>query len=128
MVRLNGYIEAWGRGIQKICEECELIGAKIPEYQVLGDDITVKFTAILTDESFIRTKDVRKGVRKESDTCTRILEFVTLQSDISLSEIADQLGVSYRTVQRSMADLKKKGVVVRIGGRKNGYWEIKQTI
>lgn len=127
-----GYIEAWGRGIQKICEECELIGAKIPEYQVLGDDITVKFTAILTDESFIRTKDVRKGVRKgvrkESDMYTRILELVTLQSDISLSEIADQLGVSYRTVQRSMSDLKKKGVVVRIGGRKNGYWEIKQTI
>ena len=36
---------AWGRGIQKIYEECDLIGAKIPEYSILGDDITVKFAA-----------------------------------------------------------------------------------
>ena len=35
-----GYIESWGRGIQKIYEECDLIGAKIPEYSILGDDIT----------------------------------------------------------------------------------------
>lgn len=102
-----GYIETWGRDIQKICEECDLIGAKIPEYRVLGDDITVKFTVILTDENFIRTKDVRKGVRKENDTHTKILEFITFRSDISLSEIADQLSVSYKTVQRSMAELKK---------------------
>ena len=41
-----GYIEAWGRGIQKICEACEEIGAPIPEYTLLGDDLTVKFSAL----------------------------------------------------------------------------------
>lgn len=94
-----------------------------------GEEASRRFVknAILTDENFIRTKDVRKDVRKESDTHTKILELVILQPDISLSEIADQLGVSYRTVQRSMAELKKNGVVVRVGGRKNGYWEVKQT-
>ena len=55
-----GYIESWGRGIQKICEECNLIGAKIPEYNILGDDITVKFTAVATSKTFKRTNDVRK--------------------------------------------------------------------
>jgi len=56
-----GYIESWGRGIQKICEECNLIGAKIPEYSILGDDITVKFTAVANSKDFNRTNDVRKG-------------------------------------------------------------------
>ncbi len=56
-----GYIESWERGIQKICEECNLIGAKIPEYSILGDDITVKFTAVANSKDFNRTNDVRKG-------------------------------------------------------------------
>lgn len=48
-----------GRGIQKICEECDLIGVKIPGYNILGDDITVKFTAI-SNKISNRTNDVRK--------------------------------------------------------------------
>ena len=41
-----GYIEAWGRGIQKICESCHELGTPEPEYTVLGNDITVKFFAL----------------------------------------------------------------------------------
>lgn len=108
-----GYIEAWGRGIQKICEECDLIGAKIPEYSILGEDITVKFTAVATSKAFKRTNDVRK----EKSVNTKVLEFITAQTDISLSEIADRLGVSYKMVQRAVADLKKIGVIERVGGR-----------
>lgn len=55
-----GYIQSWGRGIQKICEECDWIGAKIPEYSILGDDITVKFTSVETGKALKRTNDVRK--------------------------------------------------------------------
>ncbi len=41
-----GYIESWGRGIQKICEACKTLGAELPEYIVHGEDIMVKFTAL----------------------------------------------------------------------------------
>ncbi len=109
-----GYIESWGRGIQKNCEECDLIGAKIPEYNILGDDITVKFTAVATSKTFKRTNDVRK----ENTMNMKVLELITVQTDISLSEIADRLGVLYKTVQRTVADLKRVGAIERIGGRK----------
>ena len=118
-----GYIESWGRGIQKICEECNLIGAKIPEYSILGDDITVKFTAVATSKAFKRTNDVRK----ENTMNMKVLELITVQTDISLSEIADRLGVLYKTVQRTVADLKRVGAIERIGGRKKGYWRVKET-
>ena len=114
-----GYIESWGRGIQKICEECDLIGAQAPEYSVLGDDITVKLNAVPIG-NFNRTNDVRK----EKAMNIKVLELITAQTDISLSEIADRLGVSYKTVQRAVADLKKFGVIERIGGRRKGYWRI----
>ena len=112
-----GYIESWGRGIQKICEECDLIGAKIPEYNILGDDITVKFTAVATSKAFKRTNDVRK----ENTMNMKVLELITVQTDISLSEIAD------KTVQRAVADLKRLGVIERMGGRRKGYWRVKEN-
>ena len=40
-----GYIETWGRGIQKIYESCKELGIPAPEYSIVGEDITVKFTA-----------------------------------------------------------------------------------
>ena len=118
-----GYIESWGRGIQKICEECDLIGAKIPEYSILGNDITVKFTAVVTSKVFKRTNDVRK----EKGMNTKVLELIKAQTDISLSEIAGRLGVSYKTVQRAVADLKKIGIIERVGGRRKGYWRVKEN-
>ena len=44
-----------------------------------------------------------------------------------MPEIADRLGVSYKTVQRAVADLKKIGVIERVGGRRKGYWRIKDS-
>ncbi|MDO4280506.1 MAG: ATP-binding protein, partial [Peptococcaceae bacterium] len=41
-----GYIESWGRGIQKICDACKSLGADGPEYIVHGEDIMVKFKAL----------------------------------------------------------------------------------
>ncbi len=32
-----GYIESWGRGIQKICDACKKLGAEEPEYIVKKD-------------------------------------------------------------------------------------------
>lgn len=40
-----GYIESWGRGIQKIFEACEEYGASQPEYVVHSEDIMLKLPA-----------------------------------------------------------------------------------
>ena len=100
-----------------------MIGAKIPEYSILGDDIIVKFTAVANSKDFNRTNDVRKG----KSLNTKVFGLIAAQTDISLSEIADRLGVSYKTVQRAMADLKKIGVIERVGGRRKGFWKIKEN-
>ncbi len=41
-----GYIESWGRGIQKIRDACKSLGTDEPEYMVHGEDIMVKFKAL----------------------------------------------------------------------------------
>ncbi len=41
-----GYVEAWGRGIEKICDECEAYGADKPEYIVHSVDIMLILHAL----------------------------------------------------------------------------------
>lgn len=41
-----GYIETWGRGIQKICDECRALGTDLPRYDVLGTGIRLHFKAL----------------------------------------------------------------------------------
>ena len=51
-----GYIEAWGRGIDKIFSACRELGAKVPEYEIGAGDITVSFEALELDYSLIKEK------------------------------------------------------------------------
>ncbi|MBQ5989857.1 MAG: putative DNA binding domain-containing protein, partial [Oscillospiraceae bacterium] len=41
-----GFIENWGQGIQKICDECEKIGADKPVYELIGTTLRVHFPAL----------------------------------------------------------------------------------
>ena len=42
---LAGFIESWGRAIEKICSACERDGVPQPEYTINPGDIMIKFTA-----------------------------------------------------------------------------------
>lgn len=42
-----GYVETWGRGIEKICETCKNYGVPMPEYTLHLEDIMVKFTPLV---------------------------------------------------------------------------------
>lgn len=122
-----GYIEAWGRGIQKVLESCRELGSSAPEYTVLGDDLTVKFTALASaviPNGHNDQKNVQKDDRKENETEQRILDMIATQQDISMSAMADQMGISYKTVQRAINHLKENGRIRRNGGKRFGYWEI----
>ncbi len=120
----EGYIEAWGRGIQKICEACRELGTPNPEYTVLGDDITVKFTAL---ES-AKTSEVKKP-KHQGDVLDDVLDdqiVSELRKDAKLNqkELANRLQISVSSIQRAMHRLKESGRIVRKGGKRYGHWVI----
>ncbi len=41
-----GYIELWGRGIEKICEACMEMGAELPVYELRGNGLRIHFKAL----------------------------------------------------------------------------------
>ena len=54
----------------------------------------------------------------------KILVLIKQYNQISAVQIATQLSVSYRTIERDIDKLKKSGKLKRIGTDKGGYWEI----
>ena len=119
-----GYIESWGRGIQKICDACKNLGADWPKYIVHGEDIMVKFTALQSarvpeSKTPKRQNDVLNGVLAE-----RILEELHISPTITQATLAKKLEVPYRSLQRKIDELKAEGRIERIGGKRYGHWEI----
>lgn len=55
-----------------------------------------------------------------------VLELIKINPSFKIKEIADALNVSSRTVSSLIASLVKKGLIKRVGGKKDGHWEIKQ--
>ena len=71
-----------------------------------------KSNAVIADE---------KGLNVQHE---RVLGYLRADRHISAVSIAADLEISARQVERILADLKKKGIIQRIGANKNGYWEV----
>lgn len=112
-----GYIETWGRGVEKIIKACKEIGAKDPEYEVEFGDITIRFEAI--DLDYTTDKASNKALNEEERI---ILETIIEQPRTSQEEMVDRTGYSRSKIQRIMKQLKNKGLIYRAGAKKNGTW------
>ena len=52
---------------------------------------------------------------------------VLRDGSLNYARYAALIGVSEATIKRRLNELKKEGVIVRIGSNKTGHWEIKNT-
>ena len=124
-----GFIETWGQGIQKICDECRDLGADIPSYELIGTTLRIRFHAL--ESALIDQPKVPKGQSaKENGTlddtlALKIIEIVRRNPEITLDQLSLEAGIARRTLTRHMSMLKEAGRIERIGGKRFGYWEIK---
>ncbi len=57
-----------------------------------------------------------------------ILHLIRDNKDITTTEMTEYLGVTRRTIQRVLDDLKDKGIAERKGGMRYGYWEVVDSV
>jgi len=69
-------------------------------------------------------KGFGKGSEKTIPTSFFIFELLTIYSEITAVEIGKIIGISDRSVEKHISRLKKVTLIKRVGGRKEGYWEI----
>ena len=116
-----GFIESWGRGVEKICRLCKEYGISEPEYTVHSNDIMMMFKANMI---FVAQKDdtVNDTV---NDTANAILALIKQNPSITYEDLTEKTRKSRRTISRIITELKATGTLVRVGSDKSGYWEIK---
>ncbi len=54
----------------------------------------------------------------------KVLALLKENASVTTAEMAEQLSVNRRTIQRGLDVLKGKGVIERKGGKRYGYWEV----
>ncbi|WP_226100511.1 Fic family protein [Dickeya oryzae] len=67
---------------------------------------------------------VEMRVQMPRKTPEQILNLLRQHPQMSLSEVAQQLGKALSTVERAVAKLKAQGHLTFIGPKKNGHWQI----
>ena len=64
------------------------------------------------------------GNESGNENAAAILQAIANNSTITLDAIAQQTGLSKRTVSRETKALQETGKLKRIGGARGGHWEI----
>ncbi len=117
---LAGFIESWGRGIEKICDTCAREGCPAPEFVINPGDIMVKFTA--SSEQIVRRP---AGVtEKVTEKELEVFELLQESPGYTYAELTDKLSVSRKTVSDRIKKLKDKGIIERVGSDTKGYWKV----
>lgn len=76
-------------------------------------------------EMHIAYKEVNEQPEIVTDREKTIIDLIQANPQITLTEISEKIDKSLRTVKNAMKTLQEKGIVERIGGKKNGSWKIK---
>lgn len=120
-----GFIETWGQGIQKICDECRDLGADIPSYELIGTTLRIRFRAL--ESALI---DQPKVPKDQNDTlgdtlADKLITLINSNPQITQEELAEKTKVSVPSIKRAMKNLSDNGKIERKGGKRFGYWEVK---
>ena len=120
---LAGFIESWGRGIEKICSACEKDGVPQPVYTINPGDIMIEFTA--PEDRVIRFGKVTdRVIDKVTDEERALLSLLAEDPGYTMPQLSEKMGISRKTIAQRIKQLKEKGTIERIGSDRKGYWKI----
>ena len=132
---LAGYIDAWGRGTLKIINTCAEYGLPQPsiieknggiEVTVLASNGDVQVDNEVYNAGLVKelVKELVKGLVKDlSANQIKLLELIETRPNVTKKEMAKHIGISTTAIDNNIKTLKSKGLLERVGGRKDGYWK-----
>ena len=69
----------------------------------------------------LKNVGINVGINK---TEKAVLSILIRNPEKTAEEMATEVGVTKRTIERTLVNLKKKGLVERIGSNKSGSWSV----
>ena len=123
----SGYIEAWGRGIEKIKDECKF--EKAPE-PIIGYDfggVMITFTNQIPDFAKDKEKVEESSPKTREKTREKIIRIISENPSITTDILAKELGITQKGIEWQITKLKKDGFIERVGSAKGGHWKVKES-
>lgn len=102
------------------------MSAKEPESAETPGKTQKKMSVQTPGMTSVQTPE-KMSVQTPGQTSVKILDLIRQDPSITLAELAAQVGVTKRSVERSVRKLQAEGGLKRIGPKKNGRWEIRNT-
>ena len=128
-----GYIETWGRGIQKICNACTDLGAAKPRYELLGTGLRVYFAALKSalfdetqeqGENWLGENYGETSQKTTQKTTQKIVAIMKANPFVSIDFLCKECGLTRDGLNWNIKKLKELGIISRVGPDKGGHWEI----
>ena len=121
---LAGFIESWGRGIEKICSACKKDGVPQPEYTINPGDIMVKFTAPGDRIVKVAERVTDRVTDRVTENERAVILLLEEDPGYTMQQLAKRLSVSRKSIASRLKKLKEKGVIERVGSDRSGYWKV----
>jgi len=117
MFKECGLIEKYGSGINRINKLCIAHGIQKPVFEERQKGFKVTVYKKTTQETTQET-------RKKTSTKDKVFNLIAENNSITRLELASIIGVSESAIKQHLANLKKEGVLKRIGSTKAGFWKV----
>jgi ATP-dependent DNA helicase RecG len=114
-----GYIEAWGRGITNMINECLASGLPEPVLEEDQGGLRITFLKDIFTEEYL----ARLGV---NDRQKQAILFIKQNGYITNSKYQQEYQVSDRTALRDLDDLVTREILVKTGDKKGTRYRLKQ--
>ena len=146
-------VEKWGTGLLRIADICKEAGSSPVQYEAgsgyfmatllrkgtaksrndtlnekndtLNDTLNEK-NDTLNDTLNEKNDTLNDTLNELSDKERQIFDSIKQKNDNTAQEISSQLNISIITVKRAISTLKTKGLIIRAGSKKIGFWSVKE--
>ena len=133
-----GIIDQWGNGLKLVATEIK----KYPDIELRWKEVGLSFQVQFVKKDFGGNLGGNGGNLggnggnpggnlggdgEEQSLGERIIDVIRKDGTLTYQEIAGKVGIGKRTCERIVAELKKAGIVTRLGSTRSGKWIVNHS-
>lgn len=107
-------IEKYGSGVRRVIDAFLAYGLPEPEFEVTQGGMAVT----------VFKNTVKKTTAMSEKMSEKVFSALQADSRSTIAELAAQIGVTTRTIERALTKLQQQNRVARIGADKGGHWKV----
>ena len=87
---------------------------------------------LLGEDNVLSNREMHVAYKEPKEKASQVLEreevildILRANPSITLDEVAAKIGKSSRTVKTAVKSMQERGIVERVGGKRNGSWKVR---